>query len=451
MPNVTWNRSVAAHLLRRAGFGATQQELDQYEQMGLNTAVNTLVNYESVSNAALDAQLAQINFDFDRPRDLQIWWNIRLTNTARPLEEKMVFFWHNHFATSLGKVQPPFMKRQNDLFRSFALGNFRDMLLAVSKDPAMLFWLDNVTNRVGSPNENYARELMELFSMGEGNGYTETDIQEVARCFTGWTVRNEDFLFQSGAHDNGAKTFLGQFVPSGGGVTDGETVCNVIAAHPSTATYMTRKLFEFFAYPDPSASTVAKFADVYVSSGYNIREVVKAILLSDEFYSEKAMFANIKTPTEYVIGAIKALGAVADFRRAYQDIGSMGQILFVPPDVSGWDGGLAWINTTTLLVRANFANTLSTSRVNDGRSYYIDVDQVLDGKQFTKSGKLVNHLLDVLGPITLTKAQKKPLKNYLVFDDNGVKQNFTLDAETKDEKVRGLIHLIMAMPEYQLN
>jgi len=450
MLNVTWSRATAAHLLRRAGFGATPAELDQYTALGLEGAVDKLVDYESTSNAALDALLAQYPFDFERFRDVQSWWILRLIYTARPLEEKMVFFWHDHFATSAAKVPPEYMKVQNDLFRTFALGNFKDMLVAVSKDPAMLDWLDNRVNRVGRPNENYGREIMELFTLGVGN-YTETDIHEVSRCFTGWTIRNDAYLFQAGSHDNGSKSFLGVNLPPNLGETDGIRVCETLAAHPACATYLARKLFEFFVYPDPSAATVQKFADVYTSSGYNVREVMRAILRSDEFYSEKAMYALIKSPTEFVIGALKSLSAKIDFRRVGADMTVQGQTLLVPPDVSGWDQGLGWINTTTLLQRANFGNALVTDRTDDGRSYNVNVDQILTGQSFTKTKQVVDFFLELLGPISLTKQQKKPLRDYLVRDDNGVKQPFVYNAAFVDKKVRGLIHLIMALPEYHQN
>jgi uncharacterized protein (DUF1800 family) len=452
MPTVTWTRDLAAHLLRRAGFGATQAELDRYEQMSLRQAVNTLVDYDSIPNTELDALLAEYNFDFERAGQVQSWWLVRMLYTARPLEEKMVFYWHNHFATSAAKVQGGPMKGQIDLFRAHALGNFRTILVEVSKDPAMLDWLDNRRNRVGRPNENYARELLELFSMGIGN-YTETDIQEIARCFTGWTIREEAFYFAPGAHDDGAKTFLGTTVGPGGGVGDGERVCDVVAAHPATAQYMARRLFEFFAYPGPSQAIVNRFADVYASSGYSIRELVREILMSDELYSDRALFANIKSPAEYVLGAFKALNATVDFRRLAGEIGLMGQVLLFPPDVGGWDGGLDWINTTTLLARANFANSLVTNRRVTGppRGHTIDPNALLAGTELAKPKKLVNHFLDLLGPIALSKKQKRPLIDYIQVDDSGAGQPFALDEETIDEKVRGLIHLIMALPEYHQN
>ncbi|HQR39922.1 MAG TPA: DUF1800 domain-containing protein [Blastocatellia bacterium] len=451
MPNVTWTRETAAHLLRRAGFGATAAELDEYEALGLNGAVAKLVDYESTSNAELDALLAQINFDFTRFGSIQLWWILRMIYTARPLEEKMVFFWHDHFATSAAKVDNEDMKVQNDLFRTYALGNFKDMLVAVSKDPAMLDWLDNRLNRVGQPNENYAREIMELFTLGVGN-YTETDIHEIARCFTGWTIRQDAYFFQAGAHDNGSKSFLGVNIGPNGGELDGITVCNTLSTSATCARFLTKKLFEFFAYPDPNDATVQKYADIYLSSNFSIREVMRALFKSDEFYSDRAMHALIKSPTEFVIGALKSLAAKVDGRKLGSDISLQGQTLLVPPDVAGWDGGLAWINTTTLLARANFVNSVVNDRTDEGRGYFVNLDTLLGTANFNdKPKKLVDHFLDILGPISLTKQQKKPLKNYLVYDDSGVKQTFKLDAETKDEKVRGLIHLIMALPEYHQN
>jgi uncharacterized protein (DUF1800 family) len=452
MPNVEWNRDAVAHLLRRAGFGATQQELDAYLSMGLERAVDTLVDFESVPNASLDTLLAQFPFNFERARDTQVWWLLRMLYTARPLEEKMAFFWHNYFATSVAKVSGPAMKTQVDLFHSMALGGFRDMLVAVSRDPAMLDWLDNRLNRVGRPNENYARELLELFSMGEGNGYTETDIQEIARCFTGWTIRNEEFFFAAGTHDNGAKVVLGQAIAAGGGQADGERVCDIVAARPETARYLATRLFEAFAHPAPSAATVDRLAAVYTANGYSVRAVMRSLLTSDEFWSARARFALVKSPVEFALGAFKALNAQVDVRRLSADIAPMGQVLLAPPDVGGWDGGLAWINTTTLLNRANFANSLTVDRSLETppRGHAFDATALLGGQTFDKSKKLVDHVLEVMGPIVLSKKEKKPLKTYVEVDDAGVKQPFKLDDATIDKKVRGLVHLVMTLPEYHL-
>lgn len=452
MPNVVWNRDAVAHLLRRAGFGGTQQELDAYEAMGLERAVDTLVDFESVSNTQLDTLLAQYSFNLERGRDIQVWWLLRMLYTARPLEEKMSFFWHNYFATSIAKVQPPAMKTQVDLFHQMPLPNFRDMLIAISKDPAMLDWLDNRLNRVGRPNENYARELLELFSMGEGNGYTETDIQEVARCFTGWTIRNDEFFFSNGLHDNGTKTVLGQTIAAGGGQSDGERVCDIIAARSETARFVARRVLEAFVSPDPSNATVSKFASVYTSTGYSIRELMRSILLSDEFWADSARLSIVKSPVEYVIGAFKALNAQVDIRRLSSETNAMGQVLLAPPDVGGWDGGLAWINTTTLLNRANFANTLTTDRTAETppRGHAFDAKALLGGQTFEKPKKLVDFVLEVMGPIPLSKKAKKPLLTYVQVDDSGNKQPFKLDDPTIDKKVRGLVHLVMTLPEYHL-
>jgi hypothetical protein len=183
-----------------------------------------------------------------------------------------------------------------------------------------------------------------------------------------------------------------------------------------------------------------------------IREVMRELFSSDEFYSDRAMNALIKSPTEFVIGALKSLGARIDPRRLGPDISLQGQTLLAPPDVAGWDQGLAWINTTTLLARANFVNSIVIDRTDDNRGYFVNIDTLLGTANFDdKPKKLVDHFLELLGPISLSKQQKKPLKNYLVYDDEGKKQPFKLDAETKDEKVRGLIHLIMALPEYHQN
>jgi uncharacterized protein (DUF1800 family) len=295
MLNVTWSRDTAAHLLRRAGFGATPLSWTNTRRSD-STPRSASSSTTKQPRTPPSTPSSPVRLRLHAFRDVQSYWLLRLVNTARPLEEKMVFFWHDHFATSAAKVPPEYMKVQNELFRTFALGNFKDMLIAVSKDPAMLDWLDNRLNRVGRPNENYGREVMELFTLREGN-YTETDVQEVSRCFTGWTIRNDAYLFQPGSHDNGSKSFLGVNLPPNLGETDGIRVCETLAAHPACAQLIATKLFEFFAYPNPSQNLIDKYAEVYTESGYNIREVMRTLLTSEEFYSEKAMFGIKARPS----------------------------------------------------------------------------------------------------------------------------------------------------------
>src|SRR5215213_4963316 len=232
-------RTRVAHLLRRAGFGASEQGLNEYAQLGFDGAVSRLVNYESVPETPDRLAPEEVG--------LQVWWLDKMVHTARPLQEKMTLFWHGHLTSALRKVKDPtLLWTQNELLRANALGNYGEILRAISRDAAMIRWLDLQTNRKGAPNENYARELMELFTLGVGN-YTEDDVDEVARAYTGWSTTPEGaFIFRRMQHDFGTKTILGQT-----GDFDGDGVSDLLAAHPATARFMASKLFRFFAYANP--------------------------------------------------------------------------------------------------------------------------------------------------------------------------------------------------------
>ncbi len=445
-----WNERSVSHMLRRVGFGATPEEVKFYLDMGQARAIDYVLNYESIDDSEVDRQIAAANLDLTKTSDLILWWVLRMILTKRPLQEKMVFFWHDHFATAIFKVkEQDLMLQQNQLFRKFALGNFQDFLLAVSQDPAMIIWLDNFTNKKGQPNENYARELNELFSMGVGN-YTEMDVKEAARAFTGWSInrRSKEFQFETNQHDFGTKTFLGETGPF-----NGDDIVRIISGKPATAQFISKKLFEFFVFQNPKQSTIDNLANIYLTSKFSIKAVMQAILNSDEFFSEKAFNTLVKSPTEYVVGTLKMLKATLDTRGKAGDIlnslSIQGQTLFNPPSVSGWDGGIEWINTSTLLNRFNFANTLSSNRMTRGAT--IDPKALLANSKATKSKDIVDFFLKQLGLFDVDAASNKTLKKYLDQNDDGSKGKFTLTDANIDKKVRGLIHLIITLPDYQLN
>lgn len=449
---VEWNERTVAHLLRRAGFGATSEEIKFYLSMGQQKAIDYLLNYESVDDSAVEKLISDAKFPTDNVTGIISEWVLRMAFTKRPLQEKMTFFWHGHFATAIFKVkEEDLMVKQIGTFRRLALGNFETMLLEVSKDPAMILWLDNNTNKKGQPNENYARELMELFSMGVGN-YTEDDVKESARAFTGWTIsrRTREFFFDANQHDFGQKTFLRQM-----GSFNGDDIVRIIAGQEATSRFITKKLFEFFAYPSPKESIVDRLAQVYLSSNYSIKAVMKEIFTSDEFYSTKAFSSLVKSPVELIIGTVKMLKAklVSDGRSGYASIvgtmAQLGQVLYNPPSVKGWDPGLAWINSSTLLNRYNFANRLITNR--NPRGNTVDPKLLLEGSNAQSATEVVNHLLKLLGLYDVDAATKSELKKYLQRNDDGTKGTFKLNEESMDKEVRGLIHLILSLPDYQLN
>jgi uncharacterized protein (DUF1800 family) len=462
-----------AHLIRRAGFGGNPQDIDELSARGREGAVDYLINFNQIDNSAMESLLAA-NFDFSTQdainnSEIRRWWFTRMVNTRRQFEEKMTLFWHNHFATSSSKVQDFFMLNQNMLLRQLALDRFDDLLLKVSQDAAMLIWLDNITNVLGRPNENFGRELQELFTMGINDvvtgdqNYTEQDVKEVARAFTGWNfLRRPPFPFQINAseHDNGIKTIYAGTQWAQTGNLSGEDVIAIISARPATARYLTWKLFNFFVYPVTSSAedkaTIDRFAKVYLNNNHSVKELVRAIFTSDEFFSARAFFSLVKQPVELMVGAIRMLGG--SYNQGTRARGSntlsnfsrnMGQDLFGPPDVAGWDFNLGWVDTARMLERFNFANSYLANRNTTSPGVFVTNDQL---KSITKPSakKTVKKFLARLGPLSVGDALGT-LRSYLETGDNGQPVNYVNDDATVDKKIRGLVHQIMCLPEFQLN
>src|SRR5437588_1727802 len=412
-----------AHLLRRSGFGATKAELDHFAAMGQTAATEAILNYSKTSNAALESQLPTIDLG-GTPQPtaaaIQAWWLQRMAQSARPLEEKMTLFWHGLLTSGLDKAGPAQLFTQNQLFRGMALGNFDDLLKAVSKDPAMMVYLDTETNRKGKPNENYARELMELFTTGIGH-YTEDDVRESARSFTGWTLPGAKQLryatasqFVPRLHDAGAKTFMGKT-----GTFTGDDIVEMLVPLRATAVRLTTRLFGFFAYPNPDREIVNHLADTFQKTPYNVGAVLREIFTIDAFYSDKAYRSLVKTPAELVAQTLKATGANAKtYTAAAVAMAPMGQVLFYPPNVAGWPGGTSWINSSTLLTRINFANAAT--------------QRGLGSLAAQSLGQLSDTLLDAnVSPTTRDGLQ-------------------SFEAAHPDGRT-GLLLMVLATPEFQLN
>ena len=430
---VPWNEVNAAHLLRRAGFGGTATEVTAAVRDGLTATVERLVDYEGIDNSALDARLAAAALDLDTTQGIIRWWLIRMLYSARPLEERMTFFWHDHFATAISKVNDRgLMLQQNQTLRSLALGNFEEMLVAVSKDPAMLIWLDNARSRKEHPNENYGRELLELFALGIGH-YSEVDVMSAAKAFTGWTLdRTRKFMFVDQFHDHTQKDFLGRV-----GDWNGNDVIRIICEEYASAQLIARKLFEYLAYENAEQSVVDRFADIYVASGNEIRPLVRAILTSDEMYSSRALWTKVKSPVDYLVIATRQLGIARDLTRGMGGVlGAQGQTPFNPPDVAGWGSGLEWINSGTLLSRTNFANTLSES---------FDAVAFSAGETLTTPAAIVDFYLRRLGPIDLPVDARARLAAYI--SPNGALPSGNQLLVNQ----RGLVQLILSLPEWQMN
>ncbi len=350
-----FTRRNAAHLLRRAGFGGTPAQIDAAASAGAQAAVDALIHPQTPETAFADYPDPALLFD-QKTRNVtaQMWWLDRMLRTGHPLVEKMAFFWHGHFATSIRKVPANLMVEQMGLFRREGLGNFRNLLLEVSKDPAMLVWLDNRANVNLHPNENYARELMELFALGLGN-YTENDVKDVARAFTGWSIdKNQNFIYRENQHDGDLKTVLGRT-----GYLTGEDVIATIVSQPIHQRFICRKLLEYFVYSDPEPELVDALANTYALSGYDIARTVGTILRSNVFYSARAYRAMPKSPIEFVIGTLRLMDVRAVPKDTISWLARMGQEPLAPPSVKGWDGGPTWINTSTLLARFNYVNRIA--------------------------------------------------------------------------------------------
>ncbi|MCY4534401.1 MAG: DUF1800 domain-containing protein [Bryobacterales bacterium] len=396
-----WSYDLAAHLLERAGFGGTPEEIQALAEMPVADAVNHIVDYEGIDTSALagfdESGLWDPGMDPFPPsraeavriarsdgqalgeeilppgssrrlqpvvdkffyglranaletRRVALWWADRMVATPRPLEEKMTLFWHGHFATSETKVRDyRKLLLQNQTLREHATGNFRDLLLAVMRDPAMLVYLDNGQNVKDHPNENFGRELLELFTMGVGN-YTERDIREASRAFTGWTNDVLEFRVDREKHDHGIKEFLGQR-----GAFDGDDIVDIILAQPVTAEFISTKIYRFFVREVPSATTKTRLARVFRKADYEVKPLLRAIYLSRDFYSSPSVATQIKSPVQLLVSTYRKLGlagapTIPDFNAQTR---RLGQALLYPPNVAGWSGGRTWITPATLLERGN--------------------------------------------------------------------------------------------------
>jgi uncharacterized protein (DUF1800 family) len=454
-------RDRIAHLLRRAGFGYSAADLDAYTKLGLKGTQDALIEYESVAED-VDDRLQRASLDLTKAADLQRWWLLRMVYTKRPLQEKMVLFWHGLLTSATSKVglprpkpddpnPPNLMLDQNQFFRANALADLGTILKGISRDPAMMVWLDAQTNTKGKPNENFARELMELFTLGlsgpDGTPtYTEQDVREVARAFTGWGLNGQrQFVFRPNQHDGGAKTVFGQT-----GAWNGDDVIDLIMAHPANATYLSRRLFSFFAYDDPEPEALAPVVDTFRSTKGSVKAVVRAILTSPAFYSPRAYRARPKAPAELVAGLARALQLETDALTLQTGLQRMGQTLFNPPNVAGWPGGAVWFNTSTWLERVNEANRILSIRKDD-HTQPVDLLGFMQHNGLTSADSAVDYFLGLLVDGQVRPEQRQALLDYAKEGNlwtAGQPRNAADPAV--DRKLRGLVYLIASSAEYQL-
>ena len=366
----------ARHLLARTSFGVTPAEMTALQSLTYETAVDRLLNSarqqpHTASPTWVDepppTRLERRTMSDEERKAfreqtrehgfaLKGWWYQEMLSTETPFTERMVLFWHNHFTSSLQKVKwPPLLYRQNLLLRQHAVGNFRALLHAMARDPAMILYLDSQTNRRGAPNENFARELLELFTLGEGH-YSEQDIKEAARAFTGWEVERGTgrFRFNAREHDAGQKTFLGRSGPF-----DGDAILDLLLAQPRLAVHITEKLWRAFISDTPDAAEVQRLAAVFRQHDYALKPLLKALFMSSYFRAASNRGTMIKSPVELIVGTVRFLHVpVRDPEPLVRAGRHLGQDLFDPPNVKGWPGGQAWITSSTLLARQQFLHRL---------------------------------------------------------------------------------------------
>jgi uncharacterized protein (DUF1800 family) len=351
-----WDFRAASHLYRRAGFGASWETISQAVQQNSNDVIRELVDRKEPSEFRRDMEsLTQSALVSGNPRQLSAQWVYRMLHTPTPLREKMTLFLHGHFATSADKVNDAeLMQQQNELLRRESLGDFRTLLLEISRDPAMLEYLDSASNRKAHPNENYAREIMELFCLGEGN-YSEQDIRELARCFTGWEVKRKKFRLNRYQMDEGEKSVLGTT-----GQLTGEDGVQVVASQPHTPRFLVRKLLRFFLADDLDFSDelVEPLAAQFQRDRLQIAPVLHRMLGSNLFFSPYVRGRKVRSPVEFGTQLLIALQGTCDCFQLADAFERMGQGLYYPPSVKGWDGGRSWINSSTLVERANLIHDL---------------------------------------------------------------------------------------------
>jgi uncharacterized protein (DUF1800 family) len=448
-----WDIKKVGHLFRRAAFGATKAELDAALKDGPDKTIDNLLNGRNEQTFDQQtATLARSISNANNGNQATAWWLYRMLYSPHPLREKLTLFWHNHFATSNLKVQNAgYMIGQYQLMRRFALGNFRNLLLDMSKDPAMMVWLDTIESTRASPNENYARELMELFSLGirdlQGRAnYTEQDIREAARAFTGWRIDNGRAVFTANQHDNSLKMVLGRR-----GTWTGDDVVRICLDQPSCPYFIAAKLFRFLVSETitPTRPLLEPLAIQFRKSDYNFAMLVDKMLRSNLFFSAQAYRSKIKSPVEFALGIVRPLEGRLGTTALATALEGLGQRLFYPPSVAGWEGSQAWLNGQTLLFRQNLALALtSTEDIRFGRR---TDPAVLASRNHRQSDtEVVDFFLRLFLQGDVPAATRNRLLQYAA---QARKQNVPVYWTAQDaanHRVRTLCQLVLRLPEFQL-
>ena len=461
-----WNEHRAAHLLRRTLIGPKPTEISEAMNSTPEAVVDRLLEMPFLPPFGPDNWVN--NDPFVRPDKAQrkieraqvdqtrAWWMELIVNQEYSIQERMVLFWHDHFATQAKDVKrPQLVYLQNFLLRKYAVGNFKTLVEEITRDPAMIYYLDNNTNKVGKPNENYARELMELFTLGEGN-YTEHDVGESARALTGWVVEAKKPVFKTSRHDKAQKTFLGQT-----GNFDEQNIIDIIFQQPAAAEFIVGKLYKEFVYEHPDETVVAELAQILRDNNFEIKPVLKALLLSAHFYDPAIIGAKIKTPIELVAGTARSLGfkagdgksISAEYLVRIADV--LGQKLLDPPNVAGWPGYRIWISTVTLPERHKMTDEIVDAKPrNFGGTHFttLNTDTVGFVKSFPNpydAEKLVRSMGECLTPFPVDEGRHEMFMATLL--EGADAYDWDPDDIAAPRRIKNIMKLIFELPDYQLN
>ena len=444
-----WDLKKVGHLYRRAAFGATWGEL----QAGLELGPDKLVGNLLLGGGSEDFEKETLRWGdsirkINNGPQASEWWLYRMLYSPHPLREKIALFWHNHFATSNAKVlNASYMMEQYGLIYKHALGDFADLLQSISKDPAMLIWLDTIQSKKGMPNENYARELMELFSLGIGN-YTENDIREAARALTGWELKDGQFFDDVGQHDATEKTVLGQK-----GKWKGEDIVRICLAQKACPRFITRKLFRYLISEtvEPTAELIDPIAEQF-GKDYDFGKLVERMLRSNIFFSESAYRTRIKGPIDFVLGIVHSLEARLGTTTLARSLETLGQNVFNPPSVKGWDGAQTWLNGQTLLTRQNLALTLCETRKQEGDAGSLPLPILLANRHRKNAdAEMVDFFLNLFLQGDVPPETRKKLTAYA---QQAKKQTYPVywsDHRKAEHQVTSVCHLVLTLPEFQLD
>jgi hypothetical protein len=440
-----WDFIKAAHLLRRAAFGASWAEIQKAVADGPELTIDRLlaggdglVEFSTSAEELVDGAVKTGD-----GAQLEAAWMHRLLNSPHPLLERLTLFWHDHFATSLAKVEDlSLMQRQNDTLRRYALGSFAELLHAMTRDPAMLIWLDSNTNRKDAPNENYAREVFELFSLGLGQ-YTENDIKEAARALTGWSVQSRAAFFDPAQYDDGEKQVFGQR----GRYTSGDVV-RLCLGQKACSKFLVRKLFQELISDAarPGDHLIDPLAEDFRQRDYDVAWLVRRMLNSWVFFSEASIRQRVKSPVEFVVGTVKAFQGRLSPSRAAQMTTDLGQKLFYPPSVKGWDGGRLWLNSATLLRRQNMAFELTRG---EGAGLRCDPAATAVANSASDPRAMADFFLNLLSQDTRESSRTGLIAK--IEDEARLEGlNPLRPRQNRERFARAAAHLVLTMPEYQL-